>query len=273
MSNSKFKVVILTHGGCEKLLRLICLNPAIEIAGVYIETPKEKHRSYVEKIKRSVKYDGYGDTFRKLLGTFAGKKTEGRKVFEYALDQRTSVVECCRELDVKTVLVEKFHDPDFKALLSSEDADLGILYGTNIIRDSVFSIPRLGSINIHQGLAPLYRGGPTVFWELFNDENEIGITVHFVAKAVDTGSIVLQERIPLKYDYDRFGLELEDFLGEYRSSLVAPSSRLIAEAVAKIAEGTEERIEQDISIGKRYRLPSKKEKNELIRRLRRRAKG
>ncbi len=77
--------------------------------------------------------------------------------------------------------------------MKSADADLGILYGTNIIKETVFSVPKLGSINIHQGLAPLYRGGPTVFWELFNDEKEVGITVHFVAAKVDTCDITARD--------------------------------------------------------------------------------
>ncbi len=81
----------------------------------------------------------------------------------------------------------------------------------NIIKESVFSIPRFGSINIHQGLAPIYRGGPTVFWELFNGENEIGITVHFVAPKVDTGDIILQKTLPLEYDFSRYELNFENF--------------------------------------------------------------
>ena len=48
-------------------------------------------------------------------------------------------------------------------LMRAAEADLGIVWGTNILKECVFRIPRLGSINIHQGLTPYYRGGPPVF--------------------------------------------------------------------------------------------------------------
>ncbi|HKG22414.1 MAG TPA: formyltransferase family protein, partial [Blastocatellia bacterium] len=138
--------------------------------------------------------------------------------------------------------------------------------GTNILKEPVFSIPRLGSINLHQGLAPFYRGGPPVFWELFNGESEVGLTVHFVAPKVDTGQIVLQETVPLSYDYS-YGLDFEAFIDDYRRQLADRSASLVAEAVRQIAEQTYVTRPQDTSLGKRYRLPVKKEKDELRRRL------
>ena len=144
------------------------------------------------------------------------------------------------------------------------------LYGTNIIRKAVFQIPKLGSINIHQGLAPIYRGGPTVFWELFNDEKEIGITVHFVAPKVDTGDLILQNTLPLEYDFDRYGLDYESFLADFRAILKEPSAQMMFGAIEQIALGEEQRTAQDTSIGKRYRLPTKREKDELLGLLERR---
>ena len=151
-------------------------------------------------------------------------------------------------------------------------ADLGVIYGTNIIRESVFRIPRLGSINLHQGLAPFYRGGPPVFWELYNGEREVGLTVHFVAAKVDTGEILLQETVPLAYD-DAHGDDFDAFIAAYVERLRARSAELVARAVGMIAEGTYEARPQDTSLGKRYRLPTKREKDELRRRLRARGRG
>jgi methionyl-tRNA formyltransferase len=88
---------------------------------------------------------------------------------------------------------------------------LGILYGTNIIKESVFGIPRLGSINLTKDSRRVYRGGPTVFWELFNDEKELGITIILSAAKVDTGDIILQKTLALVYDFTRYGLDLKGF--------------------------------------------------------------
>jgi methionyl-tRNA formyltransferase len=150
-------------------------------------------------------------------------------------------------------------------------SDLGVVYGTNILKESVFAIPRLGSLNLHQGLVPFYRGGPVLFWELFNGEREVGVTVHTVAAKVDAGEIVAQETLPLDYDYEAHGLDFESFIERFREERMrALSARLVAEAVRMIAEGTARARPQDLSLGRRYRLPTKSEKDELRRRLRRR---
>jgi methionyl-tRNA formyltransferase len=108
-----------------------------------------------------------------------------------------------------------------------------------------------------------------VFWELTNDERELGITVHFVAAKVDTGDIVLQRTVPLEYDYS-YRLNYQAFIDDFCQKLKVPCANLVAEAVQMIAEGTAAPIPQEPSVGKRYRLPTKREKNELKRRLRER---
>ena len=177
---------------------------------------------------------------------------------------------CAEKLNTPLHKVENYHAENSLKLLKETNADLGILYGTNIIKEAVFSIPRLGSINIHQGLAPIYRGGPTVFWELFNGEKELGITVHFVAPKVDTGDIILQKTVPLEYDFSRYGLDYEAFLQDFRASLKEPSAQLVAESVKLIAESKEQRTKQDTKLGKRYKLPIKSEKDALLRVLKKR---
>jgi methionyl-tRNA formyltransferase len=122
---------------------------------------------------------------------------------------------------------------------------------------------------LHQGLAPFYRGGPAVFWELTNGERQVGLTIHYVASKVDTGDIVLQRTMPLEYDYS-YHLDFETFIEDYRQKLVAPCASLIAEAVRMIADGSAQPRPQDTSLGTRYRLPTKREKDELRRRLRER---
>jgi folate-dependent phosphoribosylglycinamide formyltransferase PurN len=271
MSDKKLKVVVLTHGGAERLLRLLSALENIEIVGVFIETVTEPRRTLRQKLKRSIRYDGFWTTLRKF-GKVFGRNTVGADDLEAISKSRDALEKSANELKIPVYKVENYHADSAINLLKEINPDLGILYGTNIIKESVFSIPRLGSINIHQGLAPIYRGGPTVFWELFNGETEIGITVHFVAAKVDTGDIILQKTLPLEYDFSRYGLNYEDFLRDFRAGLKEPSAQLLAEAVNLIAEGKEQRIKQDTSLGKRYRLPTKTEKDALLRVLRKRKK-
>lgn len=258
------RVILLTHGGVGPLIRRLSKLDNVELAAVFVETAVTPKRSAVEKFKRSLKYDGLAATLGKFLPF--GKRSGA---VENAVNDDTS--DAAKECSVPIHFVENFHSEASITQMNEFDADLGIIYGTNIIRENVFSIPKLGSINLHQGLAPYYRGGPPVFWELFNDEPEVGITVHFVAPAVDTGDIIHQVTVPLNYD-EKYGTDHEAFIEDYRVGLKIRSMELVEEAVKMIADGTFERRKQDTSLGKRYRLPVKKEKDEMKRRLRKRSK-
>jgi len=270
MNGNKLKVVILTHGGANRLLELLAALEGIEIAGVYIETVTETPRSLKEKLKRSIRYDGYWATIKKFAVKIFGGANGGADELEMVRERQKDLEDLAETLNIPVYRVENYHAAPAITLLQKADADLGILYGTNIIKEEVFSIPKRGSINIHQGLAPIYRGGPTVFWELNNNEQEIGITVHYVAPKVDTGDIILQKTLPLHYDFSRYQLDYENFLDDFRASLKEPSAQLIAEAVKLIADGKEQRIKQDTTLGKRYRLPTKAEKDALSRVLKQR---
>lgn len=272
MNGKKFKVIILTHGNPNLLLEFLAKLEGVEIAGVFAETGTQPERSFREKIERSIKYDGYLETFKKFGAKIIGGKTEGAEDLETVRKNQAELYKFAEKLKIPIQKVENYHSAEAKKLLRESDADLGILYGTNIIKKEVFSIPKKGSINVHQGFTPDYRGGPSVFWELFNDEKEVGVTVHFVAAKVDTGDVILQKKFPLRYDFEKFDLDYERFLEDFRENLKQPMAEMITEAVRQIAGGTENRVKQDLSIGKRYRLPVKSEKDAMLRVLKERRK-
>ncbi len=257
------RLILLTHGGADLVIQEICKRPELELVAVFIEDRVSPERSFSEKIKRSIRYDGLLATLRKFSSRLVGRNGSGNDGLDVSQDKTE---ETARMHGIEVVHVNDYHEPASLELIRRANADLGIVFGTNIIKESVFSIPRLGSINLHQGLAPFYRGGPPVFWELFNNEKEIGLTVHFVASKVDTGDIILQKTVPLKYDH-AFGADYERFLSKYREGLRKDCADMVANAATKIASGEFTPIKQDISQGKRYRLPVKNEKDEMRRRL------
>lgn len=272
MSREKLKIIVLTHGGANRLLELLAALETVQIVGVFLETKTEPPRRLKEKLERSVRYDGYWTTAKKFGAKLFGSETNGAGESKAVRESQNELEKFVAGLKIPIHKVEDYHSSAAMDLIRESKADLGILYGTNIIKETVFSIPKLGSINIHQGLAPIYRGGPTVFWELFNDEKEIGITVHYVAAKVDTGDIILQKTLPLNYDFSRYKTDYESFLADFRQSLKEPSAQLIVQAVRLIADNREPRIKQDTSVGKRYRLPTKSEKNALLSVLKKRLK-
>jgi methionyl-tRNA formyltransferase len=273
MIDKKLRVIVLTHGGAEKAVEHLLALDNVEVKGIFIETETERRRPLREKVERAIRYDGYrataGKIIRKAALALAHKLAPPASKGPAAPGRYERLCEIAQTAGVPVQFVASYHSPQAAEAMRAAAADLGIVLGTNILKESVFNIPRLGSINLHQGLAPFYRGGPPVFWELFNGESEVGLTVHFVASKVDTGEIVLQETVPLTYDYS-YGLDFESFIEDYRRQLADRSASLVAEAARQIADGTFVTRPQDTSLGKRYRLPVKKEKDELRRRLSRR---
>jgi len=164
MSDKKLKVIVLTHGGAERFLEILSAVGEVEVVGIFVETATIKERPFVQKIRRSIRYDGYFATFKKLLARFLSTGSGGGDDFLAMGKGQDSLAECTRNLNLPLTKVTDYHCDDTVALLKATEADLGILYGTNIVRESGFSIPRRGSINIHQRLAPLYRGAPSGIW-------------------------------------------------------------------------------------------------------------
>lgn len=80
------------------------------------------------------------------------------------------------------------------AWLAARQPDLIVVTGAPVLRPEVFTLPRLGTLNMHSSILPAYRGTQAEFWQVLEQNwDSCGITVHFVDAGVDTGHIVLQQ--------------------------------------------------------------------------------
>lgn len=73
------------------------------------------------------------------------------------------------------------------------------------IPKSIFQLPVKGFINFHYGLLPQCRGPQPIFWHILNNDTESGISLHSLDEGIDTGPIILQEKIPVS-NYDTYGI-------------------------------------------------------------------
>ncbi len=152
---------------------------------------------------------------------------------------------CARE-GLRFFRTRDFSSPGSLDFLSACGADLGIVCGTGILKKEFFSLPRLGSINIHKRKLPDYRGGgPIGLWEMLAGEKEIGITVHKVAEKLDGGDIVAESGLPI---------DPLDTLASLRLKADLEGDRLIVEALGLIASGHAGRPQPPG--GRTYREPS-----------------
>jgi methionyl-tRNA formyltransferase len=117
-------------------------------------------------------------------------------------------------------------------------ADLcAMAFVTDILPESVFTAPRLGTIQYHPSLLPLHRGSSAINWAIINGDAETGLTIFWPDQGVDTGPVLLQKICPIGPD---------DTVGSlYFDRLFAMGVDAMAEAVYMVAEGAAPKLQQN----------------------------
>ena len=141
----------------------------------------------------------------------------------------TPVKAAAMELGIPVLEVEDLRDPAFADALRAEAADLFVIVAFRILPESVFTLPRIGSFNLHASLLPRYRGAAPINWALMRGDTESGVTTFFLQKKVDTGGILLQRRVPLHENMTA---------GELHDLLAAVGAEAVVDTVRGIDDGT-----------------------------------
>lgn len=145
-----------------------------------------------------------------------GHQMQFSPVKEYALSQGIPVLQ-----------PEKLKDPEFVEQLRSYNADLQIVTAFRMLPEVVWAMPRLGTFNVHGSLLPQYRGAAPINWAVINGEKETGLTTFMLKHEIDTGNMILQERISIGEDEDVGSVH--DRLMELSKEMVLKTVRLIEE--------------------------------------------
>ena len=95
---------------------------------------------------------------------------------------------------------ERLKDESFLQELRSYSADLQIVVAFRMLPEVVWNMPRLGTFNLHASLLPQYRGAAPINWAVMNGDSETGATTFMLQHEIDTGNIILQERISIADD-------------------------------------------------------------------------
>lgn len=97
-------------------------------------------------------------------------------------------------LDVPIFFVENHNDIESEELLKIYNVDLIVLGDTRVIKKNVMNIPKIGTINSHPGYLPDVKGNNPYIWAIINELPQ-GCSIHFIDENVDTGDVILRERI------------------------------------------------------------------------------
>lgn len=111
--------------------------------------------------------------------------------------------------NLRLLRTEDLHGDDVLAAVRDFAPDLGLSIAAPILRKPLFELPRLGTINLHKGRVPDYRGMPPAFWELWNGEVSVGCTVHRVDARLDAGDVVAETTVVRARHATLRGLQLQ----------------------------------------------------------------
>lgn len=137
---------------------------------------------------------------------------------------------------------ERLEDPAFVSDLAGFKPDLAVIVAFRILPKDVFTLPRLGTFNLHASLLPRYRGAAPINWAIINGEAETGVTTFFLEEAVDTGKMIMQRSVPILPDDDAGSLHVK---------LAAVGANTVLETVRCIERGTVSLRVQDSSLASR----------------------
>jgi len=121
---------------------------------------------------------------------------------------------------------EKLKNPEFIEQLKALQADVQVVVAFRMLPEIVWNMPPQGTINVHASLLPQYRGAAPINWAIINGEKETGITTFKLQHEIDTGNILLQEKIAIT-ENETAG-ELHDALKELGASLIVKTIQAIA---------------------------------------------
>lgn len=153
-----------------------------------------------------------------------GHKLQYSPVKEYALEHNLTLLQ-----------PEKLKEESFLAELQSLKADLQIVVAFRMLPEVVWDMPKHGTFNLHASLLPQYRGAAPINWAIINGETETGATTFFLTHEIDTGKIILQQKLPITQ---------ADNAGTVHDNLMILGAKLVKKTVDMLLEGQIDAVDQ-----------------------------
>lgn len=124
---------------------------------------------------------------------------------------------------------------EFLEQLRILNADLQVVVAFRMLPESVWDMPSMGTVNLHASLLPQYRGAAPINWAVINGEKETGITTFKLQHAIDTGNILLQQKM---------AIDDADNVGTVHDKLMNAGAELLVHTVTGLQNGSIKEINQ-----------------------------
>ena len=152
--------------------------------------------------------------------------------------QQSAVKKFAEENGLKILQPEKLKASEFLKELRSLQADLQVVVAFRMLPEVVWNMPPMGTINLHASLLPQYRGAAPINWAIINGEKETGATTFKLQHEIDTGNILLQERMRIGDD---------ETAGELHDRMKEAGGDLVVKTVDGFAAGTLKETPQQLT--------------------------
>lgn len=151
------------------------------------------------------------------LGGRGGKKLIQSDIKKFALERGLNILQ-----------PKNLKSPDFQAELKALRADLQVVVAFRMLPEAVWSMPPLGTMNLHGSLLPKYRGAAPIHWAVINGEEETGVSTFLLQHEIDTGDLLMQKSM---------AIGPEETTGEVYNRMKEMGAEVVLESVKKLASG------------------------------------
>jgi methionyl-tRNA formyltransferase len=139
--------------------------------------------------------------------------------------QSSAVKKYAEEHHIPVLQPAKLKDPAFIEQLRSYKADVQIVIAFRMLPEAVWSMPPMGTINLHASLLPDYRGAAPINWAIINGETETGVSTFLLKHEIDTGDIIFKEKVQITHDMTAG--ELHDLLMNVGADMIVKTLRAV----------------------------------------------
>ncbi|AUS06356.1 methionyl-tRNA formyltransferase [Pseudotamlana carrageenivorans] len=156
-----------------------------------------------------------------------GRKLNESAVKKYALSK-----------NLKILQPTNLKSENFLEALKALNANLQIVVAFRMLPKVVWQMPEYGTFNLHASLLPNYRGAAPINWAIINGEIETGVSTFFIDEEIDTGDMILQEKV---------AIDPNENAGSLHDKLMVTGSQLVIKTVNAIEKNEVTTVPQIIS--------------------------
>lgn len=187
------RVVVFTGGAvlehdCLRFIARIDSEPDLQLAGVFCESGAPGIPGVVRDLWRRRRW------LTPLLLAQRGLRRAVRTMASPGAE--LGRYRALRRVRERVHFVEDLHAASVLSQVTELRPDVGAVYGGPILRPELFRIPRAGTLGIHHGRLPHYRGKKTTFWAMYNGEKSVGVAIQRIGSGLDRGDILRDAVLP-----------------------------------------------------------------------------